>query len=69
MQQRSPRHKIASALLSPPESPRNVTIEINQNEKDAGTEIEDDFDDDDDPFDDDYDIEDYEGLDFDENWN
>ena len=29
----------------------------------------DDFDDDDDPFDDDYDIEDYEGLDFDENWN
>ena len=34
-----------------------------------GLYADDDFDDDDDPFDDDYDIEDYEGLDFDENWN
>ena len=36
MQRRSPRHQTASDFLSLPESPRGVTIEINQNEKRRG---------------------------------
>ena len=37
----TPRHQIAGALLPPPESPRNIAIEMNQNENYAGAETED----------------------------
>ena len=33
-----PRHQLSSASLSPPESPRNMAIETNQNEIDVDKE-------------------------------
>ena len=38
---RSPRRQTSGALLSLPESPRNIAIEMNQNETDEGAQTED----------------------------